>query len=174
MTACAAKLLTSSILISSGTGQFGALQSVAPSFGMELSPINLRTLEKSTSGELFAIFPTVYCPSPMRQMSRGKIIIAGPCSKTAFVAFLVMTTVGALATASAQPADIKAIDKAFQAITRAEITLPPRSMHRSLSGWQRHASEPTIPTTLLRSTNWASCFGHRASMERRRGSSSAR
>jgi putative ABC transport system substrate-binding protein len=28
--------------ISSGTGQFGALQSVAPSFGMELSPINLR------------------------------------------------------------------------------------------------------------------------------------
>ena len=50
----------------------------------------------------------------MRQMSRGKIIIAGPCSKTAFVAFLVMTTVGALATASAQPADIKAIDKAFQ------------------------------------------------------------
>ena len=28
--------------ISSGTGQFGALQSVAPSLGMELSPINLR------------------------------------------------------------------------------------------------------------------------------------
>ena len=47
-------------------------------------------------------------------MSRGKIIIAGPCSKTAFVAFLVLTTVGGLATASAQPADIKAIDKAFQ------------------------------------------------------------
>jgi tetratricopeptide (TPR) repeat protein len=47
-------------------------------------------------------------------MSRGKIIIAGPCSRTAFVAFLVLTTVGALATASAQPADIKAIDKAFQ------------------------------------------------------------
>ena len=37
-------------------------------------------------------------------MSRGKIIIAGPCSKTAFVAFLVLTTVGGLTTASAQPA----------------------------------------------------------------------
>jgi tetratricopeptide (TPR) repeat protein len=47
-------------------------------------------------------------------VARGKIIIAGPCSKTAFVAFLVLTTVGGLATASAQPADIKAIDKAFQ------------------------------------------------------------
>jgi ABC-type uncharacterized transport system substrate-binding protein len=30
--------------ISSGTGQFGALQSVAPSLGMELSPINLRDI----------------------------------------------------------------------------------------------------------------------------------
>ena len=28
--------------ISSGTGQFGAIQSVAPSFGVELSPINVR------------------------------------------------------------------------------------------------------------------------------------
>ena len=28
--------------ISSGTGQFGAIQSVAPSFGVELSPINMR------------------------------------------------------------------------------------------------------------------------------------
>src|SRR5437660_7997862 len=50
----------------------------------------------------------------MRQMSRGKIIIAGPCSKTAFVAFLVLTTVGGLATASAQPADIIAVNKSFQ------------------------------------------------------------
>src|SRR5262245_17628056 len=50
----------------------------------------------------------------MRQMSRGKIIIAGLCSKTAFVAFLVLTTVAGLASASAQPADIKAIDKSFQ------------------------------------------------------------
>src|SRR5262245_62203221 len=42
-------------------------------------------------------------------------MIAGPRSKTvAFVAFLALTTFGALATASAQPADIKAIDKAFQ------------------------------------------------------------
>jgi tetratricopeptide (TPR) repeat protein len=47
-------------------------------------------------------------------MSRGKIIIAGPCSKTAFVAFLVLTTFGGLATASAQPVDIIAVNKAFQ------------------------------------------------------------
>jgi tetratricopeptide (TPR) repeat protein len=51
----------------------------------------------------------------MRQTSPGKVIIAGPHSKTvAFVAFLALTTFGALAAASAQPADIKAIDKAFQ------------------------------------------------------------
>src|SRR5262245_16708035 len=48
-------------------------------------------------------------------MSRGKVIIAGRRSKTvAFVAILALLTFGALATASAQPADIKAIDKAFQ------------------------------------------------------------
>jgi tetratricopeptide (TPR) repeat protein len=47
-------------------------------------------------------------------MSQGKIIIAGPCSKTAFVAFLVLTTVGGLATASAQPGDIIAVNKSFQ------------------------------------------------------------
>ena len=42
-------------------------------------------------------------------------MIAGRLSKTvAFVAILALTTFGALATASAQPADIKAIDKAFQ------------------------------------------------------------
>ena len=42
-------------------------------------------------------------------------MIAGRRSKTvAFVAILALTTFGALATASAQPADIKAIDKAFQ------------------------------------------------------------
>ena len=43
------------------------------------------------------------------------VMIAGRRSKTvAFVAILALTTFGALATASAQPADIKAIDKAFQ------------------------------------------------------------
>jgi hypothetical protein len=48
-------------------------------------------------------------------MSRGKVIIAGPHSKTvAFVAILALTTFGALATASAQPADIIAVNKAFQ------------------------------------------------------------
>jgi tetratricopeptide (TPR) repeat protein len=41
--------------------------------------------------------------------------LAGRHSKTvAFVAFLALTTFGALATASAQPADINAINKAFQ------------------------------------------------------------
>ena len=41
--------------------------------------------------------------------------ITGRRSKTvAFFAILVLTTFGALATASAQPADIKAIDKAWQ------------------------------------------------------------
>src|SRR5262249_12947929 len=47
--------------------------------------------------------------------SWAKVMIAGPRSKTvAFVAFLALTVFGALAIASAQPADIKAIDKAFQ------------------------------------------------------------
>ena len=42
-------------------------------------------------------------------------MIAGRRSKAiAFVAILALTTFGALATASAQPADIKAIDKAWQ------------------------------------------------------------
>ena len=42
-------------------------------------------------------------------------MIAGRRSKTvAFIAILALLTFGALATASAQPADIKAIDKAFQ------------------------------------------------------------
>jgi len=42
-------------------------------------------------------------------------MIAGRCSKTvAFVTILALTTFGVLATASAQPADIIAIDKAFQ------------------------------------------------------------
>ena len=42
-------------------------------------------------------------------------MIAGRRSKTvAFVAILALTTFGALAPASAQPADIKAVEKAFQ------------------------------------------------------------
>jgi tetratricopeptide (TPR) repeat protein len=48
------------------------------------------------------------------EMAR-KVMKAGRCSKTvAFVAILALTTFGALATASAQRADIKGIDKAFQ------------------------------------------------------------
>jgi hypothetical protein len=107
-------------------------------------------------------------------MSRGKIIIAGPCSKTAFVAFLVLTTVGGLATASAQPADIKAIDKAFQD-HYARGNYPAAQIEaRELERLAKIRPEPTIPTTLLRSTNWASCFTHRASTRTRRDSSSAR
>jgi tetratricopeptide (TPR) repeat protein len=42
-------------------------------------------------------------------------VIAGPRSKTiAFVAILALTTFGALTTTSAQPADIIAVNKAFQ------------------------------------------------------------
>ena len=52
---------------------------------------------------------------PPRDNVLGKVMIAGRLSKTvAFVAILAALTFGALATASAQPADIKAIDKAFQ------------------------------------------------------------
>src|SRR5262249_7553252 len=48
-------------------------------------------------------------------MSRGKVIIAGRRSKTvAFIAILALLTFGALATASAQSADILAVNKAFQ------------------------------------------------------------
>ena len=45
----------------------------------------------------------------------GKVMKAGRCSKTvSFAAILALTTLGALATASAQRADIKAIDKAYK------------------------------------------------------------
>ncbi len=51
----------------------------------------------------------------MGQRHGLKVMIAGLRSKTvAFVAILASLTFGALATASAQPTDIKAIDKAFQ------------------------------------------------------------
>src|SRR5262245_35536700 len=47
--------------------------------------------------------------------SKIEIMMAGRLRKTiAFFAILALTSFGALATASAQPADIKAIDKAFQ------------------------------------------------------------
>src|SRR5207253_3225278 len=52
---------------------------------------------------------------PPWETSLSKVMIAGRRSRTvAFVAFLALTTFGAPATASAQPADIKAIDKTFQ------------------------------------------------------------
>ena len=37
--------------ISSGTGQFGAIQSVAPSFGVELTPVNLRDAGEIERGD---------------------------------------------------------------------------------------------------------------------------
>jgi tetratricopeptide (TPR) repeat protein len=49
------------------------------------------------------------------EQPHGKVMIVGCRSKTvAFFAILALLTFGALATASAQPADIKAIDEAFQ------------------------------------------------------------
>ena len=101
---------------------------------------------------------------PPRDSVLGKVMIAGRFSKTvAFVAILAALTFGALATASAQPAESRRSTRPFRIITRAETTPPPRSMHRSLSGWLRTASEPIIQTTLLRSTNWASWVKPRAS-----------
>jgi hypothetical protein len=63
--------------------------------------------------ELSPYFPACIVPLRHETTSRGKGVIA--VRKTvAFVAILALTTFGALATASAQAADIKAIDKAFQ------------------------------------------------------------
>ena len=58
-------------------------------------------------------------------------------SKTvAFVTILALTMFGAPATASAQPADIKAIDKAFQDhYAHGNYAAAQIDEHRSLSGW---------------------------------------
>jgi putative ABC transport system substrate-binding protein len=64
--------------ISSGTGQFGALQSVAPSFGMELSPINLRDVgEIERAVAAFASSPNgglIITTSAWSVVHRGLII----------------------------------------------------------------------------------------------------
>src|SRR6516225_1904101 len=60
-------------------------------------------------------FSPYFIARPRWDNVKDKIMIAGRRSKTvAFVAILALATFGALATASAQPADIKAIDKTFQ------------------------------------------------------------
>src|SRR6516225_198336 len=60
-------------------------------------------------------FSPYFIARPRWDNVKDKIMIAGRRSKTvAFVAILVLTTFGALATASAQPADIIAVNKAFQ------------------------------------------------------------
>src|SRR6266487_4367314 len=51
---------------------------------------------------------------PPWETSWGKVMIARRSKTVDSVAFLALATFGALATASAQPADINAIDKAFQ------------------------------------------------------------
>src|SRR5262249_29658600 len=62
----------------------------------------------------FRHISSVNCPSAVEQ-PLGKVMIAGWRSKAvAFVAFLALTTFGGLATASAQPGDIIALNKAFQ------------------------------------------------------------
>jgi hypothetical protein len=54
-------------------------------------------------------------PSSRARAALGQVMLAERRSKTiAFVAILALMSFGALATASAQPADIKATDKAFQ------------------------------------------------------------
>jgi hypothetical protein len=56
----------------------------------------------------------VNCPSPWDKRT-GKVMVAGWRSRTvAFVAILALMMFGELVTASAQPADIIAVDKAFQ------------------------------------------------------------
>ena len=64
--------------IAAGTGQFGALQSVAPSFGVELSPVNVRDpgeIERSISA--FARSPNgglIVTASPLALLHRNLII----------------------------------------------------------------------------------------------------
>ena len=54
--------------IASGIGQFGAIQSVAPSFGVELSPVNVRD-----AGEIERAV-TAFARSP----NGGLIVTASP------------------------------------------------------------------------------------------------
>ena len=64
--------------MAAGTGQFGALQSVAPSFGVELSPVNVRDpgeIERSISA--FARSSNgglIVAASPLAQLHRNLII----------------------------------------------------------------------------------------------------
>jgi putative tryptophan/tyrosine transport system substrate-binding protein len=64
--------------MAAGTGQFGALQSVAPSFGVELSPVNVRDageIERAVTA--FARSPNgglVVTASPLAQLHRNLII----------------------------------------------------------------------------------------------------
>jgi putative ABC transport system substrate-binding protein len=56
--------------MASGTGQFGAIQSVAPSFGVELSPLNVRD-----SGEIERVVAAF-----ARGPNSGLIVTGGPLS----------------------------------------------------------------------------------------------
>jgi hypothetical protein len=114
--------------------------------------------------ELFALFPVVYCFSPMRQMSRGKIIIAGASSKTAFAAF---------ATAAAQPADFTAVNKAFQD-HYARGNYPAAQVDAQelerLAKARFGADHPYYAAAL---NKLGSCFGHKPNTPTRRDSISA-
>ena len=57
--------------ISAGTGQFGAIQSVAPSFGMELTPVDLRDV-----GEIERAVAT------FARSSNGGMIVTGSALAT--------------------------------------------------------------------------------------------
>jgi putative tryptophan/tyrosine transport system substrate-binding protein len=64
--------------MAAGTGQFGALQSIAPSFGVELTPINVRdAIEIDRSVAAFARSPNggmIVTASPLAQLHRHLII----------------------------------------------------------------------------------------------------
>ena len=102
-------------------------------------------------------------------------MIAGRLSKAvAFVAIIALTTFGALATASAQPADITAIEKAYQdhrsrgnysaaQIDAEQLERLVKTLRRQSCTLRCHAQQLS-----------ASCIEPRASTSRRKGSSSAR
>ena len=72
--------------IAAGTGQFGAIQSVAPSFGVELSPVNVRdpgeieravsAFARSSNGGL------IVTASPLAYLHRDLIVNAGRPAQT--------------------------------------------------------------------------------------------
>jgi len=78
--------------ISSGTGQWGAISSAAPSLGMEVSPINVRDAPEIERGiSAFARFPNgglIVVGSPLSLIHRDQIIMLAARHKLPAVYFL--------------------------------------------------------------------------------------